>query len=401
MSFSRFTALAAVTAVPVFAACASQEDASGPATVEGTVDFRAYTGLDNPAVIAETRSGKTYIGQIQTTGAFRVAVPGGEPYHLFIANAVRTGGYRGVSDIVWGAKDSRWASLPKGMSVVNLGTIAPASGSTVAIKKDGVSGGGGGSGGGGSGGGSSSGSSSSSSPSDSADQAENESASEQCDAPGRADLPYNVRPQLGQTWKLGDAFLEKGPLPKAVLSVSMAAPAYRLAELQSGAAFTVTQADCDSAGNHGNDITWQNFDGTTESDHMTIRFCDGGGGGGGSAPSASPPPVTRDCSGEVPVCDDGGSSKNKSKCKGGSELESDDDDSTVSRPPCVPGGGDGAPPSGGTTGSVPGGSDPAPPSGGTTGSTPGGGGVGSGCVTSVDCAAGLACFSSKCVPAIN
>ncbi len=98
---------------------------------------------------------------------------------------------------------------------------------------------------------------------------------------GEADLPYNMNLQLGDTFKLSDAFLEEGPLPAAILSVEMEGGDgdWRLAELQADTPYVVTQEDCDHEGNHGTGrdrivLSWQNADGSEDDDHMTIRYCD-------------------------------------------------------------------------------------------------------------------------------
>jgi hypothetical protein len=132
-----------------------------------------------------------------------------------------------------------------------------------------------------------------------------------CTCAGEADLPYNVNLPLGSSFKLTDAFLLKGPLPAAVLELTMEAPEWRLPELLANTTYVVTQADCDHEGNHGTgrdrlNITWQNGDGSTESDHFTIRYCEdadepdpsdqadpcdcGEGGGGTGEGGAAPPP---------------------------------------------------------------------------------------------------------------
>jgi hypothetical protein len=98
-------------------------------------------------------------------------------------------------------------------------------------------------------------------------------------------LPYDVRPQLGSTTTpIVDAFKENGGTVPTIVSVSMDGGSWRLAELQAGTAFVVTQDDCNHAGNRdvGRDrviVTWKLTDGSTDSDHLDIRYCDGGGGG--------------------------------------------------------------------------------------------------------------------------
>lgn len=94
------------------------------------------------------------------------------------------------------------------------------------------------------------------------------------------DLPYDVQPQLGATTTpIADAFAEEGGQPAAITSVTMDSGTWRLAELQAGTAFVVTQDDCDHAGNRdiGRDrvvVTWQDTaGGVTRADHLDIRYC--------------------------------------------------------------------------------------------------------------------------------
>lgn len=96
---------------------------------------------------------------------------------------------------------------------------------------------------------------------------------------GEADLPYDMKLELGDVVLLEDAFLEKGPLPAAVLEVTMEDGDWRLLELANGIPFAVTQADCDHEGNRdtGRDrifVTWENGDGSTETDHLDLRYCE-------------------------------------------------------------------------------------------------------------------------------
>lgn len=125
---------------------------------------------------------------------------------------------------------------------------------------------------------------------------------QQCPStPGEADLPYDAKLGLGQTWRLAEAFAEKGPQPARVVDVTMEGSTWRLAELKSGAAFTVTQADCDHAGNRdtGRDrafITWENADGSRETDHLDLRYCEGGSSSSGSPSTpAQPDDAAEDC----------------------------------------------------------------------------------------------------------
>lgn len=96
----------------------------------------------------------------------------------------------------------------------------------------------------------------------------------------RTELPYDVRPQLGATTRpVLDAFAERGKVAPEIVSVTMEGATWRLTELQAGTAFTVTQADCDHAGNldKGRDrvlVTWKNADQSQSTDHLDIRYCD-------------------------------------------------------------------------------------------------------------------------------
>jgi hypothetical protein len=59
-----------------------------------------------------------------------------------------------------------------------------------------------------------------------------------------AQLPYDVKPQLGATvTPIADAFAEEGQQPASIVSVTGAT--WRAAELAAGTPFVVTQDDCD------------------------------------------------------------------------------------------------------------------------------------------------------------
>ena len=98
-----------------------------------------------------------------------------------------------------------------------------------------------------------------------------------------SELPYDVRMQQGETvTPILDAFAEKGGAPAEILAVEMdssGGSAWRLSELQAGTSFVVNALDCTHAGNRdvGRDrviVKWKNADGTTESDHLDLRYCD-------------------------------------------------------------------------------------------------------------------------------
>ena len=96
-----------------------------------------------------------------------------------------------------------------------------------------------------------------------------------------SELPYDVKMQEGQTYTpIVDAFNEKGGQPAAIVSVTFdGGGSWRATELQANTSFTITAQDCAHVGNRdvGRDrviVTWQNSDGTTESDHLDLRYCE-------------------------------------------------------------------------------------------------------------------------------
>ena len=99
------------------------------------------------------------------------------------------------------------------------------------------------------------------------------------DDEGEADLPYALEVDLGDIVDLNDAFLEEGPLPAAVLEITMEDGGdWRLDEFRLGIPFIVTEEDCEHEGNRdtGRDrlfVTWQNDDGSEDTDHIDIRYC--------------------------------------------------------------------------------------------------------------------------------
>jgi hypothetical protein len=109
--------------------------------------------------------------------------------------------------------------------------------------------------------------------------------SEDCDEhPGEdgdadADLPYDVKPQLGATTNpVVDAFMEKSGAVPASFTVDMNGASWRATEIQSSTPFVVTADDCSHAGNRdvGRDRVFVMWDGTnsTQTDHLDIRYCD-------------------------------------------------------------------------------------------------------------------------------
>lgn len=338
-------------------------------TITGQLTMSAFP-TDNPVVIAQSAGQRAFVTAVSPTGRFSITVPAGQSYRLTLANTLKAGGYAGISKINWPGA-GRWAQVGPGGTLA-LGAIHPATtGTTGGLSTadhgsdDGVSGDG------------------SSSSESSGESERDDDGIEQCHAPGgEAKLPYAVRPQPGQSFQLSDAFALEGPQPAAILSVTMDGGTWRLAELQANASFVVTDADCTHAGNRdvGRDrvfVTWKNADGTTATDHLDIRYCDGGGSSGGS--SSGHDDLTDDgCEDDgAEMCDD--DSASESSCDGKADgVDRDDDADEHEASTCAAG-------------------TPAPTTGGgTTGST-GGGQAGAACTVNSDCAAGLECNTSTCI----
>jgi hypothetical protein len=234
-------------------ACAngSQPSSTADATVTGRLATASYA-LTAPAVVAESSHGKFFAVQPNADGSFTLALPGDDDYRLSVADAAAGASLVAVSRIrVLDDAGSHWVRLEHGAELElgevrdddddgkGRGTVVSGAPNSVCVP-----------GGGG-----------------------NDDGEE-------ADLPYNVKLALGQTFQLSDAFLEKGPKPAAVLSVTMDGGDHRLAELSADTPFVVSAEDCSHAGNRdvGRDrliITWQNADGSVETDHMELRYCDG------------------------------------------------------------------------------------------------------------------------------
>lgn len=424
--------LLALVTVPFFVACsqAAQPTDGTERPVTGSVALSAYT-LDNPVVLAYAKDGTVQVAPVARDGSFRLRLVSGTTVRLVLASTRRDGRYQVVSDLTWGATKSRWGNVPAGETALSLGTIRPVAGATVATRSGGGSGSGGGgdteSSGSGSGDDKSSGSESESSgdKSGGSDCDDKKSESEKsgdgedaCYAPGKADLPYDVRPQVGQTFRLLDAFLLKGAPPKAVLDVTMDGGSWRLDELKAGSPFVITQADCDHAGNRdvGRDrifVTWQNADGSKQTDHLDMRYCKGGASERASFPVAAPGAGNAGVScnpSDVKAC--GSSAKAESSCyRGGLEPSEGPEDATPACDASGAGAGAADPASGGAGA---GGADPAAAGGTGTGAadpaagsatTPGAvdapasfgtGGFGDACVVTADCGPTLACFGSVC-----
>ena len=216
-------------AVIVLAACNTTQTR----TVQGRL-----TGTSQQAVVfTESTSGQQTVTEAGPDGTFTLQVPTDQPVTLLVG--VRENGRptRVLAHI-----GPYWFRLQPGPTI-NLGTVRPEGTPARELAPVG------------------------------------EMTPQQCPSdPAEADLPYDAKVALGQTWRLADAFAEKGPQPARVVDVTMEGTPWRLNELKAGTPFTITQADCDHAGNRdiGRDrvfVTWENADGSRETDHLDMRYC--------------------------------------------------------------------------------------------------------------------------------
>ncbi len=456
---SRLALLSLLLAVPAVVACNTDKTPAtndGTSTVSGTIALSAYSGLDNPVVIGRSASGRVFVAPVLRTGAFQVSLPTNDSYRFVLASTRADRSYVGVSELHW-AGGVVWGK--PGKSTMNLGTVRPVGSmasavSGVSTQDHGGSSGSGGSSGGG--GGSSSGGGGGTDPAASGNtppDGANAGSASTCKLPGEAKLPYDVKPQLGQTFRLVDAFLLEGPAPASIVKVTMDNPSYHLAELEANAPFVITQADCDHQGNRdvGRDrifVTWTNAGGGSQTDHLDIRYCEAGNRvpDDAAAAAVASVPASGECpSSDTPLCRDDSNAMPESECTG-DKLDADDSDhsnaSGVSPadhggggggncdddiPVCPAGSGAGGTGGSGATGGAAGGATggaaggaaggatggTAGSAGGATGGAAGAGAGGAtgaaggassgnvpgggGCVVTADCQAGLACFNSTCV----
>ncbi len=232
--------------------------ASGQRALVGVVDRSAYA-LDNPVIAAERSTGGWIRTGLNRRGGFELRLAAGPSYRLVLANTLPDGSLQAVSRIRWPGQ-LEWARFPAAGGALSLGVIrpleasgAPSSELTLELAQR-------------------------------LAEAESSGSKDGGTCSGRAELPYDARLAVGDSFALVDAFLEKGPPPAQVTKVTLEGGSWRLAELQAGTRFTVTQADCDHEGNRGKGrdrifVTWKNADGSSETDHLDMRYCDGGGGG--------------------------------------------------------------------------------------------------------------------------
>lgn len=266
--------------------------------------------LDNSVVLAQGVNRRKFVGTVARDGRFTIQVPAGGTYQLLVANQLPSGQLGVIANVVWPLQgQSQWAKLAGGAPLdlgfvqpqtepacpaeaqppINQGPAGEVGGtpggtttpSTPAPEQPGTP-------------------TSPSSPTPEQPGTPNTPAPEQPTTPGtptpqqpttpsgvtcgsipHADLPYDARIGVGQEYQLSWSFLEKGPLPKRIVDVTMeAGGSWRLQELKDNTRFTVTQADCDHEGNRdiGRDrieVTWENEDGSITTDHLDMRYCDG------------------------------------------------------------------------------------------------------------------------------
>lgn len=248
-------------------ALSKSESDGATRTVTGRLAIASYGGrLDNPVLYAmSAEDEKATLATVEPSGRFALKLAAGKTYQLLVANRGAGGRLTVVSQVSWraGAK-IRWAKLSGG-SEMSIGTVRPV-GATVSTLTYG------------------SGSGSGGDAEDEKDAGDGPVVA--CSGSGSSaddggscdsDLPYDAKVPLGATYFLEQSFWEKGPSPAKILKVEVEG-GWREAELKANTPFVITQADCDHQGNKevGRDrifVTWQNFDGSTETDHMDMRYC--------------------------------------------------------------------------------------------------------------------------------
>jgi hypothetical protein len=416
-----------VAAVCVVVGC-SQPNSVGFRTLSGRVDVSAYP-LDNARLVARGADGRTFATPLGRAGEFRLRLPSDIAYGLVIANSASDGSLRAISSLRWHTAAGRASTItPSSGPEIDLGLVRPASkvaslhSSSNHGGDDGGGGGGGGAGGGGGGaggggGGAGGGGGGHTGGDDGAptgvcnsyynlcsdggvanqgdeddhdggevehdrgdvntpESGDDDGAPKACAHNGAAELPSDVRPALGATFTLADAFLARGPLPAAILDVTMSGGSWRLMELSAGTPFVVSQDDCTHAGNRdiGRDrinVTWRNGDGSVTSDHLDLRYCKKGGSSGARSSSRA---IGDGCElgrGAGGLCAE--ATESESECEHGerTELHAGDQPHKDDSPTCAPA--------------------PAAPAPSDDGRPPL-----AGCNTAHDCAAGLSCVASRC-----
>lgn len=382
----------------------SQENASTTRTITGKLAIASYGGrLDNPVVYAmAAEDEKATIATVEPTGKFALTLAAGRTYQLLVANRGAGGHLTIVSRVSWRAgANIRWAKISGGDSI-SIGNVRPV-GTTLRTQTSGSGSGGDGN-----------------DSSESSDSSESETASPSapsgstagaCSGSGSgsgdgdscySDLPYDAKLPVGATYFLEQSFWEKGPSPAKIIKVEVEG-GWRAAELASNTPFVVTQADCDHQGNKdvGRDrifVTWQNFDGSTETDHLDMRYCLNepwppakqtlAASCTASPAPASPAPASCEEEGGGSVCTGAGAMESECDAPGSayepSESSACSDAEKKTDGECAP-----KPESSS--------SSPTPASTGPCGCVP----EGEVCIETAQCAAGLGCFGSVCQPQLS
>jgi hypothetical protein len=372
-------------------------EAAQTRTITGKLAIASYgTRIDNPVLYAmSAEDEKATIATVDTTGRFSLTVAANKTYQLLVANRGAGGRLTVVSQVSWrsGAK-IRWAKVTGG-GEISIGNVRPV-GAAISTQTYGSEGGDESDESSGSGSGSGSGSDSGSTSSSTSISSCSGSGSTSADGDScYSDLPYDAKLPVGATYFLEQSFWEKGPSPAKIIKVEVEG-GWREAELKANTPFVVTQADCDHQGNKdvGRDrifVTWQNFDGSTETDHLDMRYCLNEpwppaqktlpASCTAGAPPASPAPATCDEEGGGSVCT--GASPMDSECDAPGDVyvpsssSACDEAAKKTDSPCEP--------------------KPAPPadSTGPCGCVPENGA----CTENAQCGPDLACFGSVCKPA--
>ena len=351
----------ALLLLAVASGCSSQDPAENTRKVTGALSAESLNGLAVPGVVAQDGNGNTFDGPVSNDGTFSLTLPTGPSYRLFITDRRPSGQQSTESSVLWPGRQT-WVAVAPGSTddgaPIDVGSVKPdlddsgvggagTSGGQAANGAAGATGDGASTGAVGSGSGSGSGkhgttgdgakddgesSHGGASPDGSASSdgksgkgggpslcappsvktsvcTGGKSASSVAASGCEADLPYDAKLPVGATYFLEQSFWEKGPSPAKILSVTVEG-GHRQAELASNTPFVVTAEDCAHVGNKdvGRDrifVTWQNANGSTETDHLDMRYCKDGGAwnpgppkkipdsclapsGGSSAPAGAP-----------------------------------------------------------------------------------------------------------------
>jgi uncharacterized membrane protein YgcG len=243
------------------AGCDLSAPGEGAAAVRGELALAEYPGLRAPVIVAHGADGSYVSATVAADGSFRIAIPADAPYRVSIAQLSAQGTLVIVAHIQL-SNDAYWGRFEHNAEV-DLGAIRPRAGQPRPYD-------------------------------DAYDSYAYDADDRDACVPtaGDAELPYDVKLEVGDSFRLSDAFAEKGPLPAAIVSVTLEGGTWRLSELRADSTFVVTEADCEHEGNRdvGRDriyVTWQNADGSRETDHLDLRYCESSSGSSGSGSSGS------------------------------------------------------------------------------------------------------------------